>query len=174
MLSLIVVGLAVGIVSGMIGLGGGMMVIPALIYIYGFSQQKANGTSLAMLLPPIGFLAVITYDRAKNVDWKVAMLLAAGFVIGAWVGGWLSNSGKIPELGLRVVFSILLLYVAGRMLFRTDGRAMAALQTCLLMLGFVGAYVVMRLLGRRWQKMPYWPAVYQERKKLPMTHDYEI
>src|SRR5436190_17889804 len=114
MLSLIVVGLSIGIVSGMIGLGGGMMVIPALIYIYGFSQQKANGTSLAMLLPPIGFLAVITYDRAKNVDWKVAMLLAAGFVIGAWVGGWLSNSGKIPELGLRVIFSMLLLYVAGR------------------------------------------------------------
>src|SRR5205814_576173 len=80
-LSLIVVGLSIGIISGMIGLGGGVMVIPALIYIYGFSQLKANGTSLAMLLPPIGILAVITYDRAKNIDWKVAMLLAAGFMI---------------------------------------------------------------------------------------------
>ena len=171
---MLLVGVAIGVISGMIGLGGGVMVIPALIYLYGFSQQKANGTSLAMLLPPIGIFAVIWYHKAGNIDWRVAMLLAAGFAAGAYVGGKLINTGKVPDATLRVMFSILLLYVAGRMLFRSNGRAMAAVQTCLLILGYVGSYLVMRLLGKRWAKMPYWPAIYQARVKLPTQQDYEI
>jgi uncharacterized membrane protein YfcA len=173
-LSLLLLGNAIGVVSGMIGLGGGIMVIPALIYLYGFSQRQANGTSLAMLLPPIGIFAVFAYHKAGNINWPFAMLIAAGFASGAYIGGLLVNTGKVPDITLRFIFAALLLYVAGRMLFRTDGRAMAALQTCLLIAGFFGTYIVMRLVGRRWSKMPYWPSVYQERKKLPVTHDYEI
>ena len=124
--SLIVAGVAIGMVSGMIGIGGGTLVIPALMYLYGFTQLKANGTSLAMLLPPIGIFAVMAYHRAGNISWPSAMLLAIGFAGGAYVGGVLANTGKVPELALRIMFSILLLYVAGRTLFRTDGRAMAA------------------------------------------------
>src|SRR5437763_9440599 len=126
-LSLLLLGNAIGIVSGMIGLGGGIMVIPALIYFYGFSQKQANGTSLAMLLPPIGIFAVITYQRAGNINWPFAMLIAAGFASGAYIGGVLVNTGKVPDVALRIIFSMLLLYVAGRLLFRLDGRAMAAL-----------------------------------------------
>lgn len=173
-LSLLLIGVVVGTISGMLGIGGAILIIPVLIYAYGFSQQRANGTSLAMLLPPIGIFAVLTYHRAGNINWSVALLLAAGFAIGAYVGGVLVNSGKVPEIALRIGFSIMLLYVAGRMLFRTDGRAMAALQTSLLMLSFVGTYLTMRLLGRKWSKAPYWPAIYQERAKLPTQQDYEI
>ena len=90
----------------------------------------------------------MAYQRAGNINWPVAMLLAAGFAGGAYVGGVLVNTGKVSEVALRIGFSILLLYVAGRMLFRADGRAMAALQTLGLMAAFVGTYVIMRLLGR--------------------------
>jgi uncharacterized membrane protein YfcA len=173
-LSLLLLGNAIGMVSGVIGLGGGTMVIPALIYLYGFSQKQANGTSLAMMLPPIGIFAVLAYHKGHNVNWPSAMLLAAGFASGAYIGAVLVNTGKVPDIALRFVFAGLLLYVAGRMLFRTDGRAMAALQTCLLIGGFFGLYTVMRMLGRRWSKMPYWPSVYQERRKLPVVHDYDI
>jgi uncharacterized membrane protein YfcA len=171
---LLLTGLVVGAVSGMIGIGGGTLVIPALIYFFGFSQLKANGTSLAMLLPPIGVFAVMEYARKGNIDWRFALLLAIGFAIGGFVGGKFANSPYAKETGLRIMFSVLMLYVVGRMLFRADGRAMAALKTCLLIFGYLGTYVVMRLLGRRWSKMPYWPAVYQERRKVPVQHDYEI
>ena len=172
--SLVVIGVTVGIVSGMLGIGGAVIIIPILIYVFGFTQARANGTSLAMLLPPIGIFAVLVYHRAGNIDWHVAMLLAAGFAVGAYVGGVLVNSGKVPEVALRVGFAIMLLYVASRMLFRSDGRAMAALKTSALIASFVVTYVIMRLLGRRWKKAPYWPAIYQDRVRLPTQHDYEI
>src|SRR3954469_4502648 len=123
-ISLLLLGVAIGVISGMIGLGGGTMVIPALIYFYGFSQKQANGTSLAMLLPPIGIFAVMAYNKAGNINWPFATLIAAGFASGAYLGGVLVNTGKVPETALRIMFAVLLLYVAGRMLFRTDGRAM--------------------------------------------------
>jgi uncharacterized protein len=171
---LLLIGVLVGVISGMVGLGGGIMVIPALVLLFGFSQQKANGTSLAMLLPPIGIFAVMQYHKAGYIDWKAAMLLAAGFAVGAYVGGVMVRTGKVPEVPLRIMFSIMLLYVAGRMLFRTDGRAVAALKTVTLMIGFIGTYGLLRLLGNRWQRMPYWPSIYQDRRKLPMSQDYEI
>src|SRR4051794_28517023 len=140
----------------MVGIGGGVLVIPALMFLFAFSQAKANGTSLAMLLPPIGIFAVLTYSRAGNIDWPVAMLLAAGFACGAYFGAKLVNSGQIPESTIRILFSVLLLYVAARVLFRADGRALAALKTSVLMLSFLVTYTVMRLLGRKWAKAPYW------------------
>ena len=81
---LILIGLAIGALSGIVGIGGGVLVIPALVLFFGFTQQKANGTSLAMLLPPIGILAVINYARAGTINWAFAALLACGFVFGAY------------------------------------------------------------------------------------------
>ena len=173
-LSLLAVGLAIGVFSGMIGIGGGVMVIPALIYLFHFTQKQANGTSLAMLLPPIGIFAVLTYHRAGNINWPVAMLLASGFAGGAYVGGLLVNSGKVPEEKLRLLFAALLVYLACRMLFQTERTVRAAVETLAIMIGFGATYTIMKLLGRKWSRAPYFPSIYQDRAKAPAQHDYEI
>jgi len=172
--AVLLVGLLVGTISGMVGIGGGVLVIPILMIAFGFPQAKANGTSLAMLLPPIGIFAVLSYWRAGNIDWAFAMLLAVGFAAGAYLGAKVINCGWINPVGLRILFSVLLLYVAGRMLFRTGGRARAALETALLMGAFLCSYVVMRLLGHKLKRMPNWPEVYRQRQHEPFDHDYEI
>src|SRR5688500_13528976 len=173
--ALVLIGLAIGVVSGMIGIGGGVLVIPVLMLAFHFSQAKANGTSLAMLLPPIGVFAVIAYHRAGNVDWRYAAVLAAGFAVGAYLGAKLVNDGRINPTVLRVGFALLLVYSAGRLLFRPGGRAGAALATSLLVVAFGATYAVMRLLGRRWKRTaPDWAAVYRDKQREPFEYDYEI
>src|SRR3954454_6098013 len=139
----LLVGLLIGTVSGMVGIGGGVLVIPVLMFGFGFTQAKANGTSMAMLLPPIGVFAVLSYWRAGNIDFRIAAVLAVGFAAGAYVGARLVNSGRINPTALRVLFAVLLLYVAGRVLFRPGGRARSALETSLLVAGFTITYWVM-------------------------------
>src|SRR3990172_7847922 len=82
----IVLGLIAGIVSGLIGVGGGIIVIPALIFLFGFSQHQAQGTTLAMLVPPIGLLAAWMYYQQGYVDLKVAGYICAGFLFGGLFG----------------------------------------------------------------------------------------
>jgi uncharacterized membrane protein YfcA len=174
-LVVVIIGLAIGAISGMIGIGGGVLVIPILMIGFGFSQAKANGTSMAMLLPPIGLLAVLSYSRAGNIEWRFASLLAVGFAAGAYLGAKVVNSGKINPTTLRVLFAMLLLYIAGRVLFRTGGRAMAALETSLLIIGFTATFTVMRLMGRRWERpRSNWATIYRQRQSVNSEHDYEI
>ncbi len=78
---------ATGIISGMIGIGGGAFLIPALIFFYGMSQKTAQGTSMATLLLPIGVFAFWTYYKAGHVDLRLALLIAVGFAAGGWFGG---------------------------------------------------------------------------------------
>jgi uncharacterized membrane protein YfcA len=175
LLILLLIGLFIGTISGMIGIGGGVLVIPVLMIGFGFSQVRANGTSIAMLLPPIGIFAVFAYARSGNVDWRFALILAIGFAVGAYFGARIVNRGLIDPTVLRVLFALLLVYVAARMLFRPGGRARAALETVLLVAGFAVAYGVMRLLGRRWGRQPPdWVREYRRRRREAGEFDYEI
>lgn len=171
---LVLVGVGIGAFSGMVGIGGGILVIPVLMFFFGFSQAKANGTSLAMMLPPIGVFAVAAYWRADNIDWRYAALLAAGFAAGAYLGARALNEGWINPVALRVTFAMLLVYCAARLLFRAGEPARAALETSLLMLAFAATYVTLRLLGRRWRRAPDWGAIYREKQRQPYEFDYEI
>jgi uncharacterized membrane protein YfcA len=175
---LVLLGLLIGTISGMVGIGGGILVIPALIFFFGFTQAQANGTSLAMLLPPIGIFAVVAYWRAGNVAATHAAWLACGFSLGAYFGAKLVNGGYIHPTALRVAFAILLLYIAGRILFRPGGEAMAALETWLLVIGFVGSWLMFRAFGRRfWRRpAPDWGAIYRSklRTRPSQSIDYEI
>jgi uncharacterized membrane protein YfcA len=174
-LLVLLTGFCVGVISGMVGIGGGVLVIPVLMIGFGFSQARANGTSLAMLLPPIGIFAVIAYARAGNIDWRYAGLLAAGFAAGAYVGARAVNAGLINPTALRICFALVLVYCAGRILFRPGGRARSAAEALLLAIGFALAYAVMRLLGRRLKASPsYWGMVYRQRQREPFEHDFEI
>ena len=106
----LVLGMAIGVMSGMIGIGGGAFLIPALIFFYGMSQKTAQGTSLATLLLPIGIFAFWTYYKAGHVDLKLAFLIAAGFAVGGWVGGlWAQH---LSDAVLRRGFAVLLIVLA--------------------------------------------------------------
>ena len=100
----VVIGLIGGFASGLFGVGGGIVIVPALIYWAGFSQHKATGTSLAVLLPPIGLAAALEYYRHGNVDVRAAIILATMMIIGAWAGAHIAN--RLPGPYLRLAFGV--------------------------------------------------------------------
>ena len=116
----VLTGVLIGIVGGLFGVGGGEIFIPVLIYLFGFSQHKAQGTSLAILLPPIGLLAALRYYRAGHVDFTVAMLLAFGFFVGASIGAIVAT--RVNADLLRRLFGIFLLLIALHMTFGRHGK----------------------------------------------------
>ncbi len=106
----LLLGLVIGTISGMIGIGGGAFLIPALIFFYGMSQKTAQGTSVATLLLPIGVFAFWTYYKAGNVDLKLALLIAVGFAVGGWFGSlWAQH---LSDVVLRRGFAVLLIALA--------------------------------------------------------------
>ena len=111
----LLIGLLVGAFSGIVGLGGGILMVPALVYFFHMSQHRAQGTSLTAMLAPVGILAFWEYYRHGNADLKTGLLLAAGFTVGAYFGGM--GAQHIPELMLRRVFAMTLIVVGLRMLF---------------------------------------------------------
>ena len=114
-LILIVIGIITGIMAGMLGIGGAIIMIPALVFILGISQQTAQGTSLAVMLPPIGILAAYNYYKAGQVNIKFAIILAVFFLVGSYFGSKLALT--LPQNVLKKIFGVLLLLVAIRMLF---------------------------------------------------------
>jgi uncharacterized protein len=106
----VLVGLIGGALSGLTGLGGGFIMVPLLIYLFGMSQHGAQGTSLAVLLPPLGLLAFMQYYRNGHVDVGVAVLVALGFFFGGYAGGALAQI--IPGPMLRKGFAVVLVLIA--------------------------------------------------------------
>lgn len=115
LLILIIIGLFSGLLSGMFGIGGAIIVIPALVFIVGLSQHEAQGTSLAFMLPPVGILAALNYYKEGYINWKIALVLSLTFFVGAYLGSRFSLN--IPERTLRRMFGVLLMAVAVKMIF---------------------------------------------------------
>ncbi len=112
----LVLGVVVGVLSGIIGIGGGIVIVPALVYVFHMSQHKAQGTSLAFLLAPIGILAVWKYYQAGNIDVKAAVFIALGFIVGGYFGGaW---AQQLSDVALRRTFGAILLLVGLRMILQ--------------------------------------------------------
>lgn len=109
----LVTGILIGVVSGMIGIGGGILLVPCLVYFFHMSQHKAQGTSLAALLLPVGLLAFWEYYRAGNADLKVGLVVAVGFFVGGYFGGAFAQ--QLPEMVLRKTFGVVLMAVGLRM-----------------------------------------------------------
>lgn len=114
-LLLVLIGVAGGILSGLAGVGGGVIVIPALIYIIGMSQFEAQGTSLAMMIPPIGILAAINYYKDGFINWKYALVLALFFVVGGYIGSKLVLN--INQEVVKKSFAVFIILVGIKMLF---------------------------------------------------------
>jgi hypothetical protein len=146
--ALIVLGLVVGAVSGLLGIGGAILLVPALMFIFGFSQQRAQGTSIGALIPPIGIFAALAYHRAGFLDVRAAALIALGFVFGALGGA--SLVPHIPQVWLRRAFASLLVYVAAQLAFADpDKKVGAALPGAIAMGVLWIAYGVRRAMGKK-------------------------
>jgi uncharacterized membrane protein YfcA len=112
---ILLIGVVVGMFSGVVGIGGGILFVPALVWLLGMNQYKAQGTSLGALLAPVGILAFMEYYRRGHADIRVAALLAVGFLVGGYFGA--IGAQEIPEVWLRRVFAVTLVAVGGRMFF---------------------------------------------------------
>ncbi len=111
----LIIGLSVGVLSGILGLGGGIFLIPALVYFFKMTQQQAQGTSLAIMIPPVGILAAMTYYKQGHIDIKIAALIALGFVLGGYVGAKLGVN--LPNIMLRKIFGVTMLLISLKMIF---------------------------------------------------------
>jgi uncharacterized membrane protein YfcA len=114
-LIIIIVGLIAGILSGLVGIGGGIVIVPALVFFLGFSQHEAQGTSLGILLLPAGIFAVINYYKQGYIDMKVVFILFIGFLIGGFLGSKISLS--LSESTIKKIFAVVLILIAGKMMF---------------------------------------------------------
>lgn len=110
----IALGIIAGIFSGFFGLGGGVILIPAFVYMLGMSQHQAQGTTLALMVPPIGLLAAIRYYQAGDVNIKIAAFVCAGFFVGGLLGAQCASF--VPDMMLKKIFAIFLIAVAVKML----------------------------------------------------------
>jgi len=114
LLILIAIGIITGLMAGMLGIGGAIIMIPALVFLLGISQQTAQGTSLAVMLPPVGIIAAYNYYKEGHVNIKFAIVLALFFLVGSYFGSKIALN--LPQAVLKKIFGILLLLVAARML----------------------------------------------------------
>lgn len=109
-LILVLIGLFAGTLSGFIGIGGGVIIVPALIYILGLTQHQATGTSLFILAMPVVILGVINYAKTQNVNWTYGLIIASTFVIGGYFGSKLSL--KTNPAIVKLIFGIIMIYIA--------------------------------------------------------------
>ena len=112
---LVLIGVAAGLLSGFVGVGGGLIIVPALMWLLSFSQHEAQGTSLAVLLLPVGILAVMNYYKAGQIDLKAAGVISVAFILGGYLGSkW---SLVLPPETVRKIFGVIMLLGALKLIF---------------------------------------------------------
>jgi uncharacterized protein len=114
LITLLLIGLCAGVLSGLVGVGGGLIIVPALIFFLGYTQHQAQGTSLGLLLLPVGILAVLNYYNKGHIDVKVVTVMSIAFVLGGWVGSKLAL--RLPEDTVKKIFAVFLFYSAFKLL----------------------------------------------------------
>ncbi len=120
MLLLIAVGLFAGALSGIVGVGGGIIIVPAMIYLLHMNQMEAQGISLSVLVLPVGILGVMNYYKAGHINFNYSLLIAAGFVVGSYFGS--KYALRLPVNVVKFIFGIFLLIIAGQMLWKSGGK----------------------------------------------------
>jgi hypothetical protein len=143
-MSFILLGLVVGILSGVLGLGGGVFLVPALIFFFHFSPHEAQGTSLAVLIPPIGLFAALEYYRKGYVDVSVVGFICLGFVVGAYAGAFFVD--RIPVPLMRRGFGFFMFFVALQMISTSTDRQFGSVFPAV---AATGALVVLYHLEQR-------------------------
>jgi uncharacterized membrane protein YfcA len=114
-LILIFLGICAGMLSGFVGVGGGMIIVPGLIFLLGASQLSAQGTSLAVIMLPVGIFGVMNYYKAGHINIQYAAIIALAFVVGSYFGS--KYALKVPEHKIKLLFGLFLLYISIRMIY---------------------------------------------------------
>jgi uncharacterized membrane protein YfcA len=120
LLILVLVGLLAGALSGFVGVGGGIIIVPAMIYFMNMNQMQAQGVSLALLMLPVGILGVMNYYKAGHIQFSYVIIIAIGFVLGNYFGS--KYAMKVPEHKIKFLFALLMLYVAVQMLWKSGAK----------------------------------------------------
>jgi hypothetical protein len=169
----IAIGLTIGSVSGVLGIGGGVLIVPALIWLCGLDPKKAAGTSLAILIPPIGLPAAWRAYNEEQVDLPAALWIAGAFMIGAYVSRGLIE--HVPVAWFRLAFGLIMIFVATRFILDSDSEARsAAAGIAAVVLTSLG-YVVLKRVGRRYLPPPsLGEQIQQKHDQNPGGPDYHI
>ena len=114
-LILVLIGIAAGMLSGLVGVGGGIIIVPALVFFLGFSQKMAQGTSLGILLLPVGILAVLQFYKQGYINFNVVWIISAAFLFGSYFGSRIALS--LPQETVKKIFAILMILIAIKLLF---------------------------------------------------------
>jgi uncharacterized membrane protein YfcA len=120
LLILVLVGLFAGALSGFVGVGGGIIIVPAMIYFMNMNQMQAQGVSLALLMLPVGILGVMNYYKAGHIQFNYVLIIAVGFVLGNYFGS--KYAMRVPEHKIKFMFALLMLYVAVQMLWKSGAK----------------------------------------------------
>jgi|SRR5438132_4705965 len=169
----VAIGLGVGSISGIMGIGGGVLLVPALIWLCNFRPNMAAGTSLAILIPPIGLPAAWRAFNDHQVNLEAALWIAGAFTIGAYISRPLVD--YIPEEWFRLLFGILMIFVAVRFMIHSDAEAnSAAAGLSAALLAWLG-YLGLKLVGRRYLKQPnLGQQIQSKHDEGPPSRDYQI
>ncbi len=170
----ILTGAIIGVASGMMGIGGAILLVPFLTLVFHFQHRTAVGTSLAMLQLPVGILGVLSYYKSDHVEVKTAGLLAMGYLGGAWVGSQIALSEVISQAMLQRIFGLFMIYVAFNMIFKSEEHAWAtvvSLSTAVVAwLAFLGA----KAFGKHLSRPNPVQATLQQRLTQPLEREYDI
>jgi uncharacterized membrane protein YfcA len=169
-LGLILTGLIIGVISGTLGIGGGVLLIPVLIWFFKFPPQTATGTTLAVLVPPIGLAAALNYYRHDMMDVHAAIWIAISFAIGAFFGSLAVP--YIPKEILRVLFGLLLIYMG--ILFLLDQHIKSAAWGLIVVGISWVAFLGLKALGRRYQPQRLGASIQRFQKPHTSEPDYHI
>jgi len=172
-LGFVVLGLGVGGASGLLGIGGGVLLIPALMLLFGFDQPRAQGTSLAVLAAPVALFAVMQYYRQGFVDVGAAMMIAMGFAVGAFISaGYVS---QIPTTLLSQLFGSVLVVLGVRMIMAGDRGATVIGASLITFAAAWIAFFLLRLVGEKHRVRPYFKEMVRQRSAASQTQfDYQI
>jgi uncharacterized membrane protein YfcA len=169
-LAFLLTGLIIGVISGTLGIGGGVLLIPILMWVFKFPHQTATGTTLAVLVPPIGLAAALNYYRHNMLDVRAAIWIAISFAIGAYFGSLAVP--HIPREILRLLFGLMLIYIGVLILYDQDVISAAG---GLIVVGVSWvAFLGLKRLGRRYRPRQLGESIQQFQKPHTSEPDYHI
>jgi uncharacterized protein len=169
-MTFVVLGLLVGVLSGVLGLGGGIFLVPALIFLFHFSPYQAQGTSLAVLIPPIGFFAALEYYRKGYIEFSVVGFICLGFIVGAYLGAFFVDWIPIPLM--RRIFGFFLFFIAIQMILTSADRRFGSAFPAAAVTGVLALlYLIDHRLGLALPRLRHWV---ERRQPKPPAIEYQI
>jgi uncharacterized protein len=170
----VLTGATIGIASGMMGIGGAILLVPFLTLVFHFQHKTAVGTSLAMLQLPVGILGVLAYYRGDHVEVKTAALLAVGYFGGAWIGSQIALSEVVSQAMLQRIFGLFMIYVAFNMIFKSEQHAWATVVSILASGVAWLLFIATKMVGKQLARPITVQAALQYRLTQPIEREYDI